>query len=84
MGIYDPKILREIEIPIPKSKKESINYELSWTNSYVKKVGLVHVAFPDLTDSNAKRKEVKYGRENLILENDYLIKFKGDWGQIVH
>ena len=38
MGIYDPKILREIEIPIPKSKKESIDYELTWTDTYVKKV----------------------------------------------
>lgn len=84
MGIYDPKILRKIEMPIPKSKKESIQYELSWTNVYVKTVGSVHVAFPDLTDSNANRKEIKYGRENLVLENDYLIKFKGDWGQIVH
>jgi len=84
MGIYDPKILRELEIPIPISKKQSIEYELSWTKTYVEKVGSVHVAFPDLTDSKATRKEIKHGRENLVLENDYLIKFKGDWGQIVH
>jgi hypothetical protein len=84
MGIYDPKILREIETPIPRSKKESIDYEISWTKTYIEKVGSVHVAFPELTDANATRKEMKYGRENLVLENDYIIKFKGDWGQIVH
>jgi len=37
--------------------------------------------FPELSDANATRKEMKFGRENLVLENDYLIKYKGDWGQ---
>ena len=72
------------KINLDKSKKESIEYELTWTDTYVKKAGSVHIAFPDLTDAGSKRKEIKYGRENLVLENDYLIKFKGDWGQIVH
>ena len=81
MGIYDPKILRQIEVPIPKSKAEAIEFELSWTKKYVEKAQGVKVLFPELKDANARRKELKHGRENLILENQYLIKYKGNWGQ---
>ena len=81
MGIYEREHLVKIDIPIPKSKRQSIEYELSWTQAYCKAAKNVRVAFPDLTDSNAKRKEVIFGRENLVLENDYLIKYKGNWGQ---
>lgn len=81
MGVYDPKILSQIEIPIPKSKAEAVELELTWTKKYVMKAGEVSVLFPDFKDSNAKRKEFRHGRENLVLENDHLIKYKGDWGQ---
>jgi len=81
MGIYDPKILRQIEVPIPKSKAEAIEFELSWTKKYVKQAQDVEVLFPDFKDANARRKEFKHDRENLILENQYLIKYKGNWGQ---
>lgn len=83
MGIYERKILEQIEIPIPKSKSEAIQYELTWTDTYCKAARNVRLAFTDLTDSRAKRKQVIFGRENLVLENDFLIKFKGNWGQLV-
>lgn len=83
MGIYERKILEKINIPIPKSKAESIQYELTWTEAYCKAAGNVRLAFTDLSDSRAKRKEVVFGRENLVLENDFLIKYKGNWGQLV-
>jgi hypothetical protein len=81
MGIYDPKILRQIEVPIPKSKAEAIEFELSWTKKYVEQAQGVEVLFPEFKDANARRKEFKHDRENLILENQYLIKYKGNWGQ---
>lgn len=81
MGIYEIDVLKRIEIPIPKSKAEAIQYELDWTASYIKEAGSYEIAFPDFTDAKAKRKEMRYGRENLVLENDYLIKYKGNWGQ---
>lgn len=81
MGIYDPTILNQIDIPIPKSKAEAVELELTWTKKYVSQAGPVPVLFPDFKDSNAQTKEYKHGRENLVLENDYLIKYKGDWGQ---
>lgn len=81
MGIYEIDVLRRIEIPIPKSKAEAIEYELNWTASYIREAGSYEIAFPDFTDAKATRKEFRYGRENLVLENEYLIKYKGNWGQ---
>ena len=83
MGVYERHVLEKIDIPIPKSKAESIQYELTWTDAYCKAARNVRLAFTDLTDSRAKRKEVIFGRENLVLENDFLIKYKGNWGQLV-
>lgn len=83
LGIYERKVLAQIDIPIPKSKAEAISYELTWTQEYCRVAKSVRLAFTDLTDSKAKRKEVIFGRENLVLENDFLIKYKGNWGQLV-
>jgi hypothetical protein len=83
LGVYERSVLEKIEIPVPKSKKESIEFELSWTDVYCKAARNVRLAFTDLADSKAKRKEVLFGRENLVLENDFLIKYKGNWGQQV-
>jgi hypothetical protein len=81
MGIYERKILDQIEIPTIAKKSESIRNEIDWNFQYVSKLDVIPVLFPEFSDANATRKEIKFGRENLVLENDYLIKYKGDWGQ---
>jgi hypothetical protein len=83
LGVYERQILEKIEIPVPKTKAESIAYELSWTDNYCKAARNVRLAFTDFSDSRSKRKQVLFGRENLVLENDFLIKYKGNWGQQV-
>jgi hypothetical protein len=83
LGVYERHILEKIEIPIPKTKAESIAYELSWTDNYCKVARNVRLAFTDFSDSRSTRKQVLFGRENLVLENDFLIKYKGNWGQQV-
>ena len=83
LGVYERQVLEKIEIPIPKNKAESIAYELSWTENYCKAARNVRLAFTDFSDSSSRRKEVLFGRENLVLENDFLIKYKGNWGQQV-
>lgn len=83
LGVYERHILEKIEIPVPKTKAESIAYELSWTDNYCKAARNVRLAFTDFSDSRSKRKQVLFGRENLVLENDFLIKYKGNWGQQV-
>lgn len=83
LGVYERKVLEKIQIPYPKNKKEVIEYELSWTQTYAQAAKNVRIAFDNLTDSKSKRKQVLFGRENLVLENDFLIKYKGHWGQQV-
>lgn len=38
------------------------------------------VIWPDVTDATGRFKE-RHGRNNLVLENRYLRKWKGNWGQ---
>jgi hypothetical protein len=83
LGIYEREHLAKIDIPIPVSKREAIDFEISWTTKYCQAAKNVRIAFPDLADRNADRKEIVFGRENLVLENDFLIKYKGNWGQQV-
>lgn len=83
LGIYEREHLAKIDIPIPKSKKEAIEFEMSWTATYCQAAKNVRIALPDLADRNAVKKEIVFGRENLVLENDFLIKYKGNWGQLV-
>ena len=83
MGVYERVHLAKIDIPVPKSKAESIMYEMSWTGSYCQVAKNVRLAFTDFTDSKSQRKETIFGRPNLVLENDFLIKYKGNWGQKV-
>ena len=37
--------------------------------------------FHDIKDSMATGVVMRHDRENLLLENQYLAKYKGDWGQ---
>lgn len=83
LGIYEREHLAKIDIPVPKSKREAIDYEMSWTAKYCQAAKNVRIAFPDLADRNSTKKEIVFGRENLVLENDFLIKYKGNWGQLV-
>jgi hypothetical protein len=83
MGVYERKHLAKIDIPIPQSKREAIEFEMTWTAKYCQAAKNVRIAFPDLADRNAVKKEIVFGRENLVLENDFLIKYKGNWGQLV-
>ena len=81
LGVYDMEIIRQIDVPIVTSKRQSIDYEITWHKTYCDLAGEVTVMFDDIRDSMAKGVVIRHGRENLLLENDYLMKFKGDWGQ---
>lgn len=82
LGVYERKILSKVQhFPKINKKSESIYNEIYWNLKYVQVAKSVTVLFPELSDANATRTEIKYGRKNLVLENDYLIKYKGDWGQ---
>ncbi len=78
MGIYSRKTLDRLTIPRVSTKEDSIRYEVEWHNEY-RNYEAFPTMFPQFSDHNAKGTEERHGRINLVLENDYLIKYKGTW-----
>jgi hypothetical protein len=81
MGIFERKPLLEVGVPIPQNKKEAVYLEYRWTRKYCETAGKVTLMFPELRDDTSKI-VMRHGRENILLENEYLIKYKGNWGQL--
>ena len=79
MGIWERKVLLETGIPVAKNRKEVIDLEFNWTPKYCAAAGSVPVVFPELHDYNASEIVMRHGRKNLVLENDYIVKYKGTW-----
>lgn len=79
MGVYERKVLdRFAGWPTVNTKAEAIIHEVSWTRDYADYAGGVPVLFPELTDANGHVTEW-FGRDNLVLENEYFRKWKGTW-----
>jgi len=79
MGVYERKTLdKMIGWPVVADKMSSIANEIMWTRDYSDRAGGVPVLFPELRDSEGVQRE-RFGRENLVLENDYFRKWKGTW-----
>lgn len=78
-GVYERTVIEQIGVPTISTKLEAVESERYWHESYVAEAGEPTVLFPDLTDKNATEVRFHNGRENLILENDYIIKYKGTW-----
>lgn len=79
LGVYERDVLKTVGIPDIRSKREAVEAEIWWTKAYCAEAGDVPVLFSELSDKNAKREVVHHGRNNLVLENDFLIKYKGTW-----
>jgi len=74
LGKFNSEILRQKNIPEVKTKQGSYELEM-----LLKKIFPNTPCFdPTFVDGN-HRFEQKYGRMNMVLENDYLIKYKGTW-----
>ena len=78
-GVYERAVIEAIGIPRIETKDEAILHEILWHKKYVEVAGEPLVLFPDLTDANATKQIEHHGRTNLVLENDYVIKYKGTW-----
>jgi len=79
LGVYEREILEKVGLPNICSKREAVEAEIWWTKAYCEAAGDVPVLFPQLSDRNAKRHAIRHGRENLVLENEFLTKYKGTW-----
>lgn len=78
-GVYERAVIDQIAIPVITDKRDAIAKEIDWHKQYVGVVGNPAVLFPELTDNNSTRQEQRHGRMNLVLENQYLVKYKGTW-----
>jgi len=78
-GVYERWVIEQIGVPVMADKRDAILHEIKWHKSYVEVAGQPTVLFPELTDSKALGQIELHGRTNLVLENDYLVKYKGTW-----
>lgn len=78
-GVYQRSVVEKIGTPKVKDKQDSILLEIDWHRRYVEASVEPTVLFPELTDHKAAGIVVKHGRENLVLENEFVTKFKGTW-----
>jgi hypothetical protein len=77
LGKYRREILDKCHIPLPKTKMDSVVFEETFNLEYLSnepKKWILHDNF-----SRADKFETKFGRTNMVLEDEYLKKYKGTW-----
>jgi hypothetical protein len=79
MGVFLPDLVARTDMPTVTDKEHSIELEVSWAKQYASLDPEAPLLFADFTDGTAQRTEVRHGRVNLRLENDYLVRHKGTW-----
>lgn len=72
---YEIETLSKMEIPVVKSKLDAVKYESEFHSKYkeIEKPTII----PILNDTNVF--EECFGRNNMIIENQYFKKYKGHW-----
>jgi hypothetical protein len=80
-GKFRRDTLNTLEIPVTLSKYDAIQAEKDFMGKiYMGAEENISVLFPDFHDANKSNIiEQRWGRANLVLENDYVIKRKGTW-----
>jgi len=76
LGKYRTEIAKQLPQPVAKDKKEAVELEESWNRSYCQLEQPILVDNP-LTSSSVF--EDRHGRRNMVLENKWIIKYKGTY-----
>lgn len=79
LGVYERWALIETGFPNIALKSEAVEAERWWTEKYLQVAGGAPVLFPELSDVNAGEPVKHLGRDNLVLSNEYMTKYKGTW-----
>ena len=76
-GKYLSRILNKMELPLIKSKADSVYYEREFFKEYsnIEKPIIIH----DGILENTNVFEYAYGRNNMIINNEYFKKYKWTW-----
>lgn len=77
IGKYRKEIIDEIGLPKVATKWDAVGAENTWNRRYIFEEPDFINLFPDFKDGNNFC--YKYDRKNMILENEYMIKYKGCW-----
>lgn len=78
LGKYRRETLEKVGIPLVNSKKKAVEFESTWNELYAKSEKNLITMF-DLRDTETFRNHL--GRKNMIIENEYLIKYKHIWDE---
>ena len=78
LGKYRSEVLKTLELPSPKTRLDSCVAEFNFLPKYLDSEPNKVELFPDFWKQPEKF-EFKHGRENMVIDNDYLIKYKGHW-----
>lgn len=78
-GKYRRKIIEQVGLPIPQTKKAAIFWEHYWSLVYADAEPYMASCENPLEDTDVFEK--KFGRLNMVLENHFVKKWKGNWGQ---
>ena len=75
LGKYRRTALEQNGMPTVSSKQQSVDYEDTWTKAYAENENFITLF--DLSDTNHFQEHL--GRNNMIIENDKLVKYKHIW-----
>lgn len=78
LGKYKTRLVKDMLPPIATSKLHAVELEETWNNAYCILDQPV-ILTPPLRDNDVF--EEKYGRKNMVLENPWVIKYKGTWNR---
>lgn len=76
IGKYRMEIVTKLKPPVAKDKKQAVELEESWNREYCQLEQPIALDNP-LTESDIF--EDRHGRKNMVLENRWLIKYKGTY-----
>lgn len=79
LGKYLTSILQTLELPVVRKKNDAIEQEMAFNDKYRLASGDNYVEIMKDTVKDGPVREMRYGRENLIIENEYIKKYKGYW-----
>lgn len=77
IGKYRREILETMDIVPTLTKKDAVIAEMKFNQDYCSREPKLYTLFPDFQNTNIF--EEKFGRKNMVLENEYLKKYKGTW-----
>ena len=80
LGKFRREILNNLKLPLVRDKIEAVRQEELFTRDYWNADPTTQVFNPNFKDENFYHNwEEMWGRKNLKLEDDYIIKRKGTW-----